>query len=191
LALASSGGVMLAGGDLAQFDRVIADVTCCGEVPRGKALLRSGAQARDRIYVTGHLGASANGLATQRGQNFRRHLRPQPRVEAGLALRRVRVSACMDISDGLALDLHRLCLESGVSAKLNGDIPLARGASLEEALHGGEDYELLFTASPKTRIPAVLAGVPVSAIGTVAAGDPGKLWFRNQPLPPGGFDHFA
>src|SRR3954447_26950578 len=191
LGLAASERVTLAGGDLAQFARVIVDVTCCGEPPRGKALLRSGAKAGDRIYVTGQLGSSANGLSTGRGRNFRRHLRPQPRVEVGLALCRLRVSACMDISDGLALDLHRLCLESGLSAELNDDIPVARGASLEDALHGGEDYELLFTAPPRIRIPSELAGVSVAAMGTLSAGAPGELWFRHQPLAPGGFDHFA
>src|SRR5947199_151264 len=92
--------------------RVIADVTCCGEVPRGKALLRSGARAGDRIYVTGQLGGSANGLARGHGPNLRRHLRPQPRIQLGLVLQRLRCSACMDVSDGLALDLHRLLLES-------------------------------------------------------------------------------
>jgi thiamine-monophosphate kinase len=144
LALAAKYEITLAGGDLARFDKVIADVICCGRVPAGKAILRSGAKPGNRIYVTGELGASAHGLVTRSGKAWRRHLRPEPRIQAGLALRKLGVSAGMDLSDGLALDLHRLCLESSVSAELNSNLPAASGASLEEVMHGGEDYELLF-----------------------------------------------
>ena len=191
LALAERHGTALAGGDLAQFDSVVADVMCCGRVPQGRALLRSGAKAGDRIYVTGELGGSAHGLAVKRGKHWRRHLRPEPRIAAGLALRRLRVSACMDLSDGLALDLHRLCLESGVSAELSGSLPMARGASLDEALRGGEDYELLFTAPAAARIPPELAGLPVTCIGKIVSGQKSELQFSGRPLAIGGFDHFA
>jgi len=75
LTLAKKYKITLAGGDLAQFDKVVADVICCGRVPRGKAMLRSAAKPGDRIYVTGELGASAQGLASKQGKNFRRHLR--------------------------------------------------------------------------------------------------------------------
>ncbi len=151
LALAAKYKVALAGGDLARFDKVVADVICCGRVPRGKALLRSGAKPGDRIYVTGTLGASAHGLATHQGQAWRRHLRPEPRIKAGIALRRLGASAAMDLSDGLSLDLKRLCLESKAGAEINANLPVARDATREEALHGGEDYELLFTAGPKKK----------------------------------------
>ncbi len=191
LALAAQHNTALAGGDLAQFDHVVADVMCCGRVPRGRALLRSTARPGDRIYVTGELGGSAHGLATKRGQHWRRHLRPQPRVAAGLALQRLRVSACMDLSDGLALDLHRLCLESNVGAQLTGTLPVARGASLDEALQGGEDYQLLFTAPVPARVPAEIAGLPITCIGQIVSGSPGKVQLDGQPLPAGGFDHFA
>jgi thiamine-monophosphate kinase len=191
LSLAQRYGTALVGGDLAQFDSVVADVMCCGRVPQGRALLRSGARPGDRIYVTGELGGSARGLAAKRGKHWKRHLRPEPRIAAGLALRRFYVSACMDLSDGLALDLHRLCLESGVSAELNGSLPIARGASLDEALRGGEDYELLFTAPARAHIPPAITGIPVTGIGTVVSGREGSIQFGGRLLPVGGFDHFA
>jgi thiamine-monophosphate kinase len=190
LALASEHRVTLAGGDLARFEKILVDVICCGRVPRGKALLRRGAKSGDKLYVTGELGGSAHGFATRRGKSWRRHLRPEPRIEAGIALRRLGVSACMDISDGLSLDLVRLSRESNVSAELHL-IPLAPGATLEEALHGGEDYELLFTAPPQMRIPQCVAQLPVTQIGRITSGKPGVVRLHGRPLKPEGFDHFA
>ena len=96
LTLARKCEMTLAGGDLSRFDKVLADVICCGRVPRGKAMLRSSAKPGDLIYVTGKLGKP-------------RH-RPQPRIAAGLTLRRLGVKAAMDLSDGLSLDLARLCV---------------------------------------------------------------------------------
>jgi thiamine-monophosphate kinase len=189
LSMARASGMALAGGDLASADRIVADVMCCGRVPRGKALVRSGAKPGDSIYVTGSLGSSALGLATCRGAAWKRHLRPQPRLAPGLALRNIPATAAMDLSDGLSLDLQRLCRESGVAADLTGDLPLAKGATLEQALHGGEDYELLFTASAKVRDR--LAGIPVTRIGTIRRGAAGQVTFRGTPLEPLAFDHFV
>lgn len=186
LALASRYNVTLAGGDLSRFEKVIVDVICCGSVPRGKALLRSGAKPGDRVYVTGELGASALGLTTKKGTAWMRHLRPEPRIEAGIALRKLGVSACMDLSDGLSLDLHRLCLESGVNAELSPNLPVAKGATVHQALHGGEDYELVFTAPAKKKI-LVTTG---TAVGTIMAGVPGQIFYNGQLLTPAGFDHF-
>ena len=191
LRLASRYKITLAGGDLARFDHVIADVMCCGEVPLGRALLRSEAKPGDRIYVTGELGGSAHGFATRSGKAWKRHLRPEPRVAAGLLLRELRVSSCMDLSDGLALDLHRLCRESGVSASLSGSLPIAPGASLEDALRGGEDYELLFTAPPKVKIPSRLGDLPVAELGDITKGRSGRVTFAGDVLLPKGFDHFT
>jgi thiamine-monophosphate kinase len=190
LALASRHKITLIGGDLARFDTVIADVICCGCVRRGKAILRAGARPGDEIYVTGALGASAHGLVTHKGSAWRRHLRPEPRIGAGLALQRIGVSSCMDLSDGLSLDLHRLCLESRVSAELDGKLPIAPGATLEEALHGGEDYELLFTAWSRAKIPQHINGLRITRIGKVTPGRPGQIRFRARLLKPEGFDHF-
>jgi thiamine-monophosphate kinase len=191
MALAEKHRITLAGGDSSRFDKVVVDVMCCGRVPRGKALLRSGAQPGDGIFVTGELGESAHGFATRRGRAWKRHLRPQPRIAAGLALRKLGASACMDLSDGLSLDLARLCKESGVSAELNKDLPVAPGATLEEALHGGEDYELVFTASERIRVPAAIGGVRVSRIGTVQGGRPGRVRLRGRVLKTRAFDHFT
>lgn len=191
LSLARASGMALAGGDLASADRIIADVMCCGSVPRGKALTRGGAKPGDSIYVTGSLGASALGLATRRGPAWKRHLRPQPRLAVGLALHNIPATAAMDSSDGLSLDLQRLCRESGVAADLTDDLPVAKGATLDQAVHGGEDYELLFTASAQARVPGRLAGVPVTGVGKIRRGRVGQVTFRGKPLAPLAFDHFA
>ncbi len=191
LALAEKHRIALAGGDLARFDKVLVDVMCCGKVPKGNAILRSGARPGDAIYVTGELGESARGFETQRGAAWRRHKRPEPRVAAGMALRRLGVSAAIDLSDGLSLDLERLCRESKVSADLNGDVPVMRGASLEEALHGGEDYELLFTAPAKTRVPDRIEDVAVRRIGTIVRGKAGVVRWKGRAMSAKGFDHFA
>ncbi len=191
LTLASAHQIALAGGDLARFDRVIVDVICCGRVPVGKALLRSRAKPGDRICVTGALGESAAGLRTRRGRAWQRHLRPEPRVEAGQVLRKLGVIAAMDISDGLALDLFRMCRESNVSAELNESFPIGRSATLEDALYGGEDYELLFAAPATVKLPATLGKVPLTVIGKFVPAGRVAISFRGEQLKPGGFDHFA
>jgi thiamine-monophosphate kinase len=193
LHLAAVYKITVAGGDLSRFDKVVADVICCGQVSRGKALLRSGARPGDLLYVTGRLGESAHGLATQSGKAFRRHLRPESRIEAGLVLRGLRVTACMDISDGLSTDLARLCLESNVSANLTANIPISPGATLEQALHGGEDYELLFTASPRSKIPEKIGNLPVTRIGVISPPGrrPGEVRLAGSLITPKGFDHFV
>jgi thiamine-monophosphate kinase len=96
----------------------------------------------------------------------------------------------MDLSDGLSLDLHRLCVESGVAAELSGKLPIARGASLEQALHGGEDYELLFTAPPAVKVSPVIDRIPVTRIGTITKGPAGRVLFNERPLELRAFDHF-
>lgn len=191
LDLASEQRITVAGGDLARFEKLVADVICCGRVPSGKALLRSSAKPGDRLYVTGELGGSAHGFSTRRGKSWRRHLRPEPRIAAGIALRRIGVSACMDLSDGLSLDLARLCRESDVSAELDGALPLAPGATLDEGLHGGEDYELLFAAPPQKRIPSHIGNLRVTRIGQIASGRPGLVRLHGRRVKSEGFDHFA
>jgi thiamine-monophosphate kinase len=106
----------------------------------------------------------------------------------GRALRRI-ASAAMDISDGLSLDLERLCRESRVGAELTAEVPRARGASIEQALHGGEDYELMFTAKASKNVPAQIAGVPITKIGCITK-EIGRIIYKGQVLEPLGFDHF-
>jgi thiamine-monophosphate kinase len=173
--------IALAGGDLSRFDKVIADVTCCGRVPRGKALLRSGAKVGHRIYVTGKLGAAAHAF------NMGRPILPKPRLTEGMALRALGVSSAIDLSDGLSLDLARLCQASNCSAEIDAKrLPLARHATLDEALHGGEDYELLFTAAATIKVPA-----GVSEIGVITRQRPPQVLMNGHPLQSKGFDHFA
>jgi thiamine-monophosphate kinase len=96
----------------------------------------------------------------------------------------------MDLSDGLALDLHRLCQESGCSAELNGALPVFPGATVQQALSGGEDYELLFATPANRRVPDSVAGLPVTEIGYCVKGKPGRILFDGKPLPAAGWDPF-
>jgi thiamine-monophosphate kinase len=186
LLLAHKTGATLAGGDLARAERFACDIVVCGSVLRGKALRRDGARAGDSIYVSGKLGASALGLETKKGSAWQRHLRPEPRLELGRFLRdKLRASACMDLSDGLSLDLHRMCLASGVSAQIKPP-PIFRGATLDQALHGGEDYELLFTIAT----PIGSRKLPLTRIGTIVKGQPGTVFLDGRRLEPLGYDHF-
>lgn len=177
LKLAAEYAVPLAGGDLAESPVVLADIVLVGAVARGKALRRSGAEAGDAIYVTGELGGAAAGLQklAQAGgkvgrrsdKALRAHLYPQPRVAQGLWLRQRSAStSAIDLSDGLSTDLRHVCEESGLAAEVEASVlPVAVDSTLEQALHGGEDYELLFTAAEGTRIPRTIAGVRLTRIG--------------------------
>jgi thiamine-monophosphate kinase len=181
--------VPLIGGDIARGDRVMCDIVVGGSVPRGKALRRDGARAGDTIYVSGALGASALGLETRRGRAWTMHRRPQPRLALGRFLReRLHATAAMDLSDGLSLDLHRLAAASGLAAAISMP-PVFPGATLHHALHGGEDYELLFTASPGVRVPAESQGIRLTRIGVMRRGRMGEVVLDGAPLPRLGYDH--
>jgi len=95
----------------------------------------------------------------------------------------------MDLSDGLSLDLHRLCLASGVSAEITAP-PLFPGATLAQALDGGEDYELLFSVPARTRVPEAFESIPLTRIGSIRKGRPGRVTMDGAPLAPLGWDHF-
>ncbi len=190
LRLAEQSGTALAGGDLSHGERMMCDIVVCGAAPRGTALRRDGARVGDAIYVSGALGGSALGLATGRGKAWRRHVRPEPRLALGrLARTKLHASAAMDLSDGLSLDLRRMCLASKLSAEIAMP-PVYRGATEEQALHGGEDYELLFTVPPRVRVPRELAGVTLTRIGTMRKGPAGAVLLNGAPVEPLGYDHF-
>jgi thiamine-monophosphate kinase len=94
----------------------------------------------------------------------------------------------MDISDGLSLDLHRLCTASGLCAKIETP-PVFKGATIDQALHGGEDYELLFTVPPRVRVPREFEGLRLTRIGGMHRGTPGLVEWNGEPLEPKGYDH--
>lgn len=191
LRLARKTGTPLIGGDLAHAEKITCDIVVCGAVPKGKALRRDGAQPGDLLYVTGTLGGSALGLSLREGPAYKRHLRPQARLEAGRVIReRIKASAGMDLSDGLSIDLHRLCEASGVAAEIDQPLPIFPGATLDQALHGGEDYELLFTASPKSAVPSKIGSLPVTRIGRIVKGKARSVKLYGKPLLPLGYDHF-
>ena len=190
LDLAAKTGTVLAGGDLSHGETLACDVTVCGAVPRGTALRRSGARPGHEIYVSGALGGSALGLETKKGKALRRHLYPEPRLALGGFLREnLRASSAIDLSDGLSLDLRRVCLASGVDAEIAAP-PQFPGASLDQALHGGEDYELLFTVPAGVRVPDRFEDLPLTRIGSIVRGA-GDVRIEGKPLLALGYDHFA
>lgn len=213
-ALADAAGIALAGGDTTAGPLAI-DITAMGQVPPGQALLRSGARPGDELWVSGALGDARLALEVFRGavslpgeqfEAVRRAMElPQPRNTLGLALRGV-ASAAIDLSDGLVGDLGHVLARSRIGAVVDADA-LPRSAVLAAqppalqhlcTLSGGDDYELLFAAPPARR-DAVLAaargaGVPVTRIGTVEAGDALRIVDgRGAPVQGrwAGFDHFA
>ncbi|MBI5847693.1 MAG: thiamine-phosphate kinase [Nitrospirae bacterium] len=208
-------GVSLIGGDISSADRIMLSLTAVGTGE--KVLKRKGARVGDRIYVTGMLGDSACGLRMLQNMRrtvdfakcerkglpvawdvaaplLRRHLMPlarDPRKISGIA------TAMIDISDGLLIDLSRLCRESGVGARIRaGDLPLSTEmkatsacmgiSALELALSGGEDYELLFTASAKAEVKAFCIGeIMRSGISVVDEKE------KNIKISAKGYRHFS
>jgi thiamine-monophosphate kinase len=220
--------VVVVGGDLSRSDRVVLAVTVTGEVARGRAVSRSGARPGDRVVVTGVLGAAAGGLHIARADRrlvnealtsnwgrelLRAHFRPVARVGEGQTLAQAGATAMMDVSDGLAIDLGRLCRESGAAAAVRlADVPVAPGLELlakvmndldldplDLALGGGEDFELMATIPRDSVEPAGQAlrerfGTPLTEIGEIregsgliAVGEDGS----ERDLEPKGWDHFA
>jgi len=216
--LANAYRVPLAGGDLAESPIAVADIALAGAVGHGKALLRSGARPGHLVYVTGVLGGASAGLAqleelaaNRKSQSgppripgklqslLAPHLAPQPRIAQGRWLaRRGRASAAIDLSDGLSRDLAHLCEESRVAAEVDAQaLPIHASATLAQALHGGEDYELLFTAPPAVRVPHSIGGVRVTRIGRILRRHKGRPAVALvtaqdvQKLSPQGWEHFS
>lgn len=209
-------GMQLIGGDTTRGPMSLT-YTVHGLVPTGKALSRSGARNGDWIYVTGTLGDSAAGLAILQNRLqpespehkqwlIERHLRPQPRILQGQALRNL-ASSAIDISDGLVSDLNHILKASGCGARINLDaLPqsdaLKQNCSVEQArvwsLSGGEDYELCFTVPEMNRgaLEVALAhtGSGFTCIGQIKPQSEGISYFcDNQAVEVDlkGFDHFV
>jgi thiamine-monophosphate kinase len=201
-------GIALTGGDTIRTQRALTlSITAHGLVPEGKALLRTGANVGDGVYVSGTLGDAALGLAIAQGQwpdipeafakaALARYWRPVPRLELGEALRGI-ATACMDISDGLLTDCQKLCAASGVGARLDYHaLPLSevgthariQNPSLFEAcISAGDDYELLCTIPSGVDI----SHLPLTHIGTITQGQNVQLYAGNAPitLSVSGYDH--
>jgi thiamine-monophosphate kinase len=193
-------GCPLMGGDTDRTPGpTMVSIAAFGSVPHGRMVLRSGAKAGDRVVVTGTIGDAALGVTLRRDKNLAerlvlapplrdhlsaRYLLPEPRNALAEAIR-LHASAGMDVSDGLVGDLAKLCRASGIAAEVDAAlVPLsaagravlaAQPALLETVLTGGDDYEIVCTLAPEQLAPfqaaAQGAGVPVTAIGTVRAGE--------------------
>ena len=208
-------GCVMAGGDTTRRREILINVMVVGEARATRAVLRSGARAGDSVFVSGRLGEAelglrmlrkSNGRANAQNRLLKKHLYPEPRLALGqwLCGRRL-ASAMMDLSDGLSSDLPRLCAASAVGARVeSAKIPLVRISnsnrsrgidSLQLALHGGDDYELLFTVPPGrvSLLPRTFRGLPLTAIGRITKkqelillDERGHEW----QLAPGGWDPF-
>jgi thiamine-monophosphate kinase len=209
-------GIEIVGGDLSRAEKLTISVTAIGTIIN-RPLLRGGAKAGDRLFLSRPIGGAAAGLAllaknakAYAEREFiesaiRRQLDPEPEIALGLALTQIpEVTSCIDVSDGLSSDLHHLCEASNCGAEIEKErIPvfpdlLSHGAKLgidvrNAVLNGGEEYALLFTASLAESQLSTRLRRPVYAIGrmTRAHGVVLKEYGAARALPRGGFDHFA
>jgi len=208
-------GLILAGGDTTKYPVVVTSITVLGEINRWRAILRSGARPGDLLCVSGRLGEAELGLRLIQRKLYKqkrwtkllkKHCYPEPRLALGEWLAAHRFATSMiDTSDGLSTDLGHICAASGVGAivwaqklrvvRIPPELQRLGLDSLEIALHGGEDYELLFTVPKKfsSRLTRKLAGIPVTVIGEITRekkvillGPDG----RSTPIRPKGWDPF-
>ena len=173
-------GCEVVGGDLVNAPELVVTVAVVGRCD-GVPVLRSGAGVGDSVFVTGPVGgAAATGWTA----------RPRARMAEGSAAREAGATAMIDISDGFAADLGHLLDESGVGVELT-HVPVAEGASPEQALGGGEDYELVFTAPDVERVAEafVEAGLLVPERVGVCTADPALRLLAGEPLPAVGWEH--
>lgn len=183
--LADQSGVLLVGGETVRAPKLLLSVALLGRMPQGvRPVLRSTAKAGHHLYVTGRLG----------GTQKRHHLTFEPRLAAGQWLAKQKFAAAMmDLSDGLGADLPKLAKASGLGIEVDlNALPCSRGASPEQALHDGEDYELLFTVSPKKTKQLTaqwpFKDLPLTPIGRLTK----KALAGSAPWEHrGGYDHFS
>jgi thiamine-monophosphate kinase len=191
----------LVGGDTASGPALVLTVSVLGRAPAGGAVVRGGAAVGDTVMVTGPIGAPRAALEALRAGTtpdpggMVRLRRPLPRLHLGRVAAEAGATAMIDLSDGLSTDLAHICRASGVGARLDARaVPLGPGAGLDDALSGGDDYELCFTVPDPGRLadacaafglPAPVAvGTVVAGSGVVVAGPAGE-----RELPPGGWEH--
>jgi thiamine-monophosphate kinase len=216
---------LIGGDTSRTVESIVIDSIVAGECAAGMSVMRSGASPGDQIFVTGSLGGAAAGLRLiERGAHLAeqnlgdddsqkldhvllRQLRPEPRVGWGIVLGEERLATSMiDLSDGLSSDLNRLCIASSVGALIDSSLlPIDEQVRelcgrraldpLQLALHGGEDFELLFTIKPAevARLPRRVDGVEIKRIGEITGAPEGVRiceGARNWELKPGGWMHF-
>ncbi|MFY9225938.1 MAG: thiamine-phosphate kinase [Blastocatellia bacterium] len=213
--LAKKYKVSLIGGDTsASSDKLFLNLTVLGESLVNKAVMRSGAEPGDEIYVSGKLGGAALGLELlQKGKRLTdnnltdieksallAHLKPEPKLDLGSQLVKSQlVTAMIDISDGLSSDLGHICEESKVGAIIDSALlPLFDGATMDQALNGGEDYELLLTVPAEKvgqvkELATLFPNLPITKIGLITNDLTKSLITQNGqiPLKPCGYDHFS
>ncbi len=205
----------ISGGDIVRSRIFFISISVVGEVEAGRAVLRSGAKPGDSVYLTGDIGRAATGfLSLKEGKKLhlpsatdslrRRWLMPFPRIKEAREIAMGGVATAMiDLSDGLSSDLYHILEESGVGAEIwEKNLPIAsetekvchelNRSPLEVALHGGEDYELLFTAPATTNVEKIVS-FQVTRIGKILEGS--GLFLLNKKgerkkLKSGGWDHF-
>jgi thiamine-monophosphate kinase len=208
--------IEIIGGDFSRAEKLTIAITVLGRIVN-RPLMRSGARAGDRLYLSRPIGGSAAGYALlgREAKAFaekefiasaiRRHVDPEPELALGAALAGIdEVTACIDVSDGLSTDVHHLCDASKLGAEIEKErIPVfpdllshARALDLDVAtavLHGGEEYALLFTSSLREAELSTRLRRPVYAIGRMTKAE-GVMLNENgvaRPLEARGWDHFA
>ena len=204
---ATTYGCPVVGGDLSEAPILMVTVAVTATVD-GTPVGRGDAMPGDRIWVTGPLGASAAGLRRWRAGGSggggsdaggsdadgldaalrAAHARPVPRLVEGRAARLAGATAMIDVSDGLTADLGHLADASGVGFELD-EVPVAAGATREEALGGGEDYQLVFCAPDAGRVDAAFAGLSAPVPIGRCVDDSDKRRLAGRPLPPSGWRH--
>ena len=194
--LAKKFRVNIVGGDTNKSEKIIISLALLGEVEKGKWITRSGAKIGDMIFVTGDLGGS---------YVSKKHLNFVPRIkESQFLVNHFKIHSMMDLSDGLASDMHRICEASGVGAEIiEKKLPISRVAkSVQNALTDGEDFELLFTLSKKEATKLLSVGTskirglaPFHAIGLIVEKRRGIILIKEGGkivnLKEKGFDHFG
>jgi thiamine-monophosphate kinase len=188
-------GCPVVGGDLSAGSALVISVAILGHVPAGRPVLRSGARPGDALFVTGPLGRSAAGLRALRDGHpaaalAGAHRRPLPRLQEGRAAAAAGAGAMIDVSDGLALDLDRLASASGVGIVLD-EVPVWPGATLADALFGGEDFELVFAAPDPVAVAAAFRASSLRAPVQIGrcSGDRTERLLAGSPLAVEGYVH--